>query len=284
MAWSCLVCHHCYFNSRPSARGDATAAGQDTSGILFQFTPLREGRLVDVLRQRQAFDFNSRPSARGDGLLYRVEALERKISIHAPPRGATYAIDGGIGADGHFNSRPSARGDVKFEAHYHVTSVISIHAPPRGATLAADMASFYNLISIHAPPRGATHPRGVYVLGIGISIHAPPRGATIQQRARRAGICISIHAPPRGATWRGAPGIARENFNSRPSARGDAGAALLASRGKISIHAPPRGATWVVAGNFADMVFQFTPLREGRRQKICNFCKSFVQPLQISMA
>lgn len=30
--------------------------------------------------------------------------------------------------------------------------------------------------------------------------------------------------------------------------------------------------------------FQFTPLREGRRQKICNFCKSFVQPLQISMA
>ena len=32
-------------------------------------------------------------------------------------------------------------------------------------------------------------------------------------------------------------------FNSRPSARGDAGAALLASRGKFSIHAPPRGAT-----------------------------------------
>lgn len=30
--------------------------------------------------------------------------------------------------------------------------------------------------------------------------------------------------------------------------------------------------------------FQFTPLREGRQQKICNFCKSFVQPLQISMA
>ena len=32
------------------------------------------------------------------------------------------------------------------------------------------------------------------------------------------------------------------------------------------------------------VIFQFTPLREGRRQKICNFCKSFVQPLQISMA
>ena len=32
------------------------------------------------------------------------------------------------------------------------------------------------------------------------------------------------------------------------------------------------------------VLFQFTPLREGRRQKICNFCKSFVQPLQISMA
>lgn len=34
----------------------------------------------------------------------------------------------------------------------------------------------------------------------------------------------------------------------------------------------------------SDIPFQFTPLREGRRQKICNFCKSFVQPLQISMA
>ena len=80
-----------------------------------------------------------------------------------------------------------------------------------------------------------------------------------------------------------------KHFNSRPSARGDAGAALLASRGKFSIHAPPRGATvshfysFLLPSFFnsrpsarGDMgvnttssrsPFQFTPLREGRPKK-----------------
>ena len=75
-------------------------------------------------------------------------------------------------------------------------------------------------------------------------------------------IDISIHAPPRGATAGANLPHFAANFNSRPSARGDR------TRG----------------GNAPDARFQFTPLREGRRQKICNFCKSFVQPLQISMA
>ena len=52
---------------------------------------------------------------------------------------------------------------------------------------------------------------------------------------------------------------------------------------RISIHAPPRGATRVlVLEGGIKATFQFTPLREGRRQKICNFCKSFVQPSQIT--
>ena len=55
----------------------------------------------------------------------------------------------------------------------------------------------------------------------------------------------------------------RDYFNSRPSARGDS---------LLRYSQPPL------------VTFQFTPLREGRLQKICNFCKSFVQPLQISMA
>ena len=77
-----------------------------------------------------------------------------------------------------------------------------------------------------------------------------------------AGI-ISIHAPPRGAT--------RD-------------VQLVVGEVSISIHAPPRGATSLFSPVGMMRVFQFTPLREGRRQKICNFCKSFVQPLQISMA
>ena len=55
---------------------------------------------------------------------------------------------------------------------------------------------------------------------------------------------ISIHAPPRGATG-----------------------AMLKSMGiaDISIHAPPRGATDLVETQNVVDVFQFTPLREGRR-------------------
>ena len=35
-----------YFNSRPCGRGDAISADQLTEQVLFQFTPLREGRLI----------------------------------------------------------------------------------------------------------------------------------------------------------------------------------------------------------------------------------------------
>ena len=57
-------------------------------------------------------------------------------------------------------------------------------------------------------------------------------------------LLISIHAPPRGATrWRsGTP--PPSDFNSRPSARGDAnGGGVWRKKYRISIHAPPRGAT-----------------------------------------
>ena len=66
----------------------------------------------------------------------------------------------------------------------------------------------------------------------------PRADFTLQQ------ICISIHAPPRGATAR---------------------RRRRACRGPISIHAPPRGATRGATRNALDRLFQFTPLREGRR-------------------
>ena len=100
----------CYFNSRPSARGDpvparagkhisisihapprgATRSGQSRvhGFFIFQFTPLREGRRNQ-----------------------RGEAVRRvNISIHAPPRGATLPSFT-VPTVMHFNSRPSARGD-----------------------------------------------------------------------------------------------------------------------------------------------------------------------------
>ena len=79
--------------------------------MLFQFTPLREGRRRTSASAEKRTNFNSRPSARGDR---NGQHRPRRpcISIHAPPRGATHSIEKGL---------------IKVK-------IISIHAPPRGAT------------------------------------------------------------------------------------------------------------------------------------------------------
>ena len=78
-----------YFNSRPSARGDGASSSSTGGAALFQFTPLREGRpeMPDYWLRAPGY-FNSRPSARGDRAAER-RRLHPRISIHAPPRGAT---------------------------------------------------------------------------------------------------------------------------------------------------------------------------------------------------
>ena len=142
--------------------------------------------------------------------------------------------------------------------------LISIHAPPRGATC-MDMIAFSRATTFQFTPlREGRRRNGEHAVG-GKNFNSRPsaRGDSIPRRER--GVCfISIHAPPRGATWTDCAAVLpKHHFNSRPSARGDS----LSTNDIIYVE-----------------VFQFTPLREGRQQKICNFCKSFVQPLQISMA
>ena len=252
----------------------------------FQFTPLREGRHERV----------------------RVTEYHYEISIHAPPRGATMFMGMAAPRRSNFNSRPSARGDGRVVFLSFVAFHFNSRPSARGDGVPASLAAQRRRISIHAPPRGATFTAPTVNGRIAIFQFTPLREGRPRAPARQAACTlfqftplregrqglsvpyhtstsISIHAPPRGATHR-APDSGRlaGHFNSRPSARGDVRAA---SRGRglcISIHAPPRGATFVAFRQRLPCKFQFTPLREGRRQKICNFCKSFVQPLQISMA
>ena len=121
------------FNSRPSARGDFGFGAQRIHRMLFQFTPLREGRLCDSLRASSKHSFQFTPlregrRARRDRTQHRRQISihapprgatnevirqrkKRNISIHAPPRGATTLPAAGILNRRHFNSRPSARGD-----------------------------------------------------------------------------------------------------------------------------------------------------------------------------
>ena len=168
---------------------------------VFQFTPLREGRPAPAPDNTQA----------------------QFISIHAPPRGATDALqDTYISVE--FQFTPLREGRPPRGQKGRKTHVILIHAPPRGATGKRISKSIITLTFQFTPLREGRH-----------SSTAPESSAPV----------ISIHAPPRGAT--------------------DADARLPVIQ-LISIHAPPRGATPDTPYFSRTLEFQFTPLREGRRQ------------------
>ena len=121
-----------YFNSRPSARGDLTVSAA-CSPFLFQFTPLREGR-----RRYK-----------------RRHARQRRISIHAPPRGATMPL-AHLRVHMAFQFTPLREGR-------HSTTLAIASAPPfqftplrEGRPEKSQKKCKKGLISIHAPPRGAT--------------------------------------------------------------------------------------------------------------------------------
>ena len=254
-----------YFNSRPSARGDRSAAHFGFQRRISIHAPPRGATWQTLMPLRHSGRISIHAPPRGATSKYFCPYRCRFISIHAPPRGATAAT---------------------IPQGYRTT--ISIHAPPRGATICHQDVVAVFAISIHAPPRGATgrrrctpqspryfnsrpSARGDVVVKVPIcraaeiSIHAPPRWATQKGGAGRiAGPFqftplregrqvwsnvsqyswqISIHAPPRGATGASCNPCAVQDFNSRPSARGD-------------FH-PLRH-------HHIAVLFQFTPLREGR--------------------
>ena len=141
----------------------------------FQFTPLREGRRPPPSRLQAAFYFNSRPSARGDRHRRRIVAARRN-----------------------FNSRPSARGDKGGEAD-HQAAEISIHAPPRGATYGEIRAATRRIFQFTLLREGR-----------------PDRYRSISSRAY-----FNSRPSARGDGIASSKSRSASNFNSRPSARGD---------------------------------------------------------------
>ena len=122
-----------YFNSRPSARGDAMRGDSGTSDE-FQFTPLREGRRASRRRRPTRLKyFNSRPSARGDAHSKVSNQARHHFNSRPSARGDDRAA-ADVRRSVYFNSRPSARGDSA-RTPGRSREPISIHAPPRGATI-----------------------------------------------------------------------------------------------------------------------------------------------------
>ena len=101
-----------YFNSRPSARGDIIGLAKVDHLVVFQFTPLREGR----------------QPVQGEGW------YDRSISIHAPPRGATCRRHR-VRGRGRISIHAPPRGATLYTRAVCLCLDISIHAPPRGATV-----------------------------------------------------------------------------------------------------------------------------------------------------
>ena len=202
--------------------------------MTFQFTPLREGRpAAPCFAVVIVSDFNSRPSARGDAIEF-VEGYQVIYFNSRPSARGDSMSSSSPSSVSDFNSRPSARGD--FEVEICPFEAVQFQFTPlrEGRLVHGVCWGYWNLISIHAPPRGAT---------------------------KRAGAVFH----------------AGRDFNSRPSARGDAARDRFFERLTISIHAPPRGATRSPGERRCTASFQFTPLREGRPFfPICwNCCRTF---------
>ena len=233
------------FNSRPSARGDGLVEGQRA--------------LIG--------DFNSRPSARGDAGLQSVTP-HGAISIHAPPRGATFRLF------------------TRFRA-----AIISIHAPPRGAT------RFFQRIlrwlkNFNSRPSARGDVFRITSDARDIFQFTPLREGRRAMTRIGAGLWGQFQFTPlREGRHACAAAFRRaEYFNSRPSARGDLLCRWHGQGQHISIHAPPRGATSnemrklqtnlisihapprgaTMPGGYTPgrpFIFQFTPLREGRQSR-----------------
>ena len=252
-----------YFNSRPSARGDAALRCHASDA--FQFTPLREGRHGRWALLPLHLHFNSRPSARGDVKFFAATHGDTYFNSRPSARGdGAGRIAGPTSKD--FNSRPSARGDRKGRKNHDSSRTFQFTPLREGRRVTIEEFIRQNLISIHAPPRGATHPGGA-------SRHAQ---ANFNSRPSARGDTHDWKRPWNQSIFQFTPlreGRPRQmgtftttsvfqftplregrrrvvflsfvafHFNSRPSARGDGEVGCEDVTVHISIHAPPRGAT-----------------------------------------
>ena len=190
---------------------------------IFQFTPLREGRRACRFLVFCGFPFQFTPLREGRRGRRARGGRQRTISIHAPPRGATVFR---ITSDARdiFQFTPLREG--RHLSRWRTPFPISFQFTPlrEGRHEAIEDEKKALEISIHAPPRGATQERDESIYDAKAFQFTPLREGRRQGISGwRLGSPISIHAPPRGAT---SPSPAMPvkffDFNSRPSARGDA--------------------------------------------------------------
>ena len=120
--------------------------------------------------------FNPRPREGGDFWAL-AHVLVHPVSIHAPVKGATKAID---------------HDDCKGE--------VSIHAPVKGATFGCSQGRQGWHVSIHAPVKGATWEQPARSTRRCRFNPRPREGGDLERRDTSYAVVVSIHAPVKGAT------------------------------------------------------------------------------------
>ena len=264
-----------YFNSRPCGRGDPRDTQVSPLSYEFQFTPLREGRRWTAQSTPILSHFNSRPCGRGD-LVRRPHILQPQfISIHAPAGGATDAHALTHTAPPYFNSRPCGRGDQGIPKFHRCHTNFNSRPCGRGDRRARSRARTNS--NFNSRPCGR---------GDGCPTATAARSAYFNSRPCGRGDPCQTLPPPRVYPY----------FNSRPCGRGDLLHVLHRRSRDISIHAPAGGATIKNRRKFSTkryfnsrpcgrgdfgilhkgscfLIFQFTPLREGRPRRNCTRSK-----------
>ena len=255
------------FNPRPCARGDEPRDKRLVKKLLFQSTPLREGRPSTRLKPwapmrvsihapaRGATFIGERPFARRFSVSIHAPARgatrrrlfgasSRQVSIHAPARGATSRppLLGGGGVC--FNPRPCARGDIRAG----LTGAVAPSFNPRPCARGDLIVGEAQLLVGRFNPRPCARGDG--------------------QRERFWSCSCGFNPRPcaRGDSARGFQGAKDEQFQSTPLREGRHGEAVPDPLSlDVSIHAPARGATSGREGQVPSRgTFQSTPLREGR--------------------
>ena len=233
-----------FFNPPPGAWGDGTGLHEMAQRGLFQSTPLREGRLARQIRMSATqYRFQSTPLREGRRPHGRSDQGRRRVSIHAPARGAT-------------GSR---------RVHRENAGDVSIHAPARGATGGCRTDG---LRSLRFNPRPCA--RGdcnkCQEVFAHVSIHAPARGATPACTRWRSEACFNPRPCARGDVGRPC-GCDGTRFQSTPLREGRLWTVTIRPSWSTFQSTPLReGRPGSRCHQVARLLFQSTPLREGRRQ------------------
>ena len=236
-----------YFNSRPSARGDATSACDQPCKALFQFTPLREGRRA-LCQNRYVLPghISIHAPPRGATPFRRWGFLVLRISIHAPPRGAT-------GSWKALSCPPSS-----------AFQFTPLREGRRGVISPLSSCVLFQFTPLREGRRAGGAGGGA------LEEHFNSRPSARGDDAGAAEPCfldISIHAPPRGATGCNAADNCRCVFQFTPLREGRPTAELIDEVLEKFQFTPLReGRPQDGAFSVHHAIFQFTPLREGRLQ------------------